>query len=222
MNRILVIAPHPDDESLGVAGTLLRHKAEGDEIHWLLMTCMTESVGYSAKQIAARKNVIDGVSKAFGFHSRIDLDYPTTSLDQVAKAELIQKLSSVFDSLKPTTIYLPYEGDNHSDHQATFLSVLAATKNFRLPSLKRLLCYETLSETNMSTNPTVAAFRPNVYVGIENFLEEKLKILKLYESEFSEPPFPRSYEGVNAQALLRGSESGFKAAEAFLLLKEIV
>ena len=57
-NIILVVAPHPDDETLGCGGTLLRHHALGDDIYWLIMTTISEKVGYSKKQINVRSQEI--------------------------------------------------------------------------------------------------------------------------------------------------------------------
>ena len=95
----------------------------------------------------------------------------------------------------------------------------ACSKWFRYPSVKRVLAYETLSETNFNLNPN-ATFNPNYFIDISEYLERKLEVLAIYRSELGVFPFPRSAEAIRALATYRGSSSGFVAAEAFQLLRE--
>jgi LmbE family N-acetylglucosaminyl deacetylase len=133
--------------------------------------------------------------------------------------ELINKISSVFKEVEPNEVFLPHPSDIHTDHRRVFDAVASCTKWFRYPSISRVLAYETLSETDFSLG-TDQAFRPNVFVDIENFLSEKLRAIDIYASEVSEFPFPRSHEAIQSLAKLRGAASGFKSAEAFELLRE--
>ena len=117
------------------------------------------------------------------------------------------------------TIFVPHPADVHSDHRVVFDAVSACTKWFRYPSVKRVLAYETLSETDFGLG-TNQPFRPNVFVDVEHFFIKKLQAMDIYASEVGEFPFPRSHEAIRALATLRGAASGFKAAEAFELLRE--
>ena len=114
---------------------------------------------------------------------------------------------------------IPHRGDVHSDHRIVFDAVTACTKWFRYPSVQRVLAYETVSETEFGLSKE-QAFSPNYFVDISRFLTEKLRLMQIYESEISKPPFPRSVEVVKALAIWRGATSGYDAAEAFELLKE--
>ena len=220
--RILVVAPHPDDETLGCGGTLLRHKAEGDEIHWLIMTTLTEQAGYKQEQIDARKREIDDVTKQYAFSSVHQAEFATTMLDLAANKDLVDEVSKVVARVKPDTIYTPFRNDVHSDHKAVFDAVAACTKVFRYPYVRRVRAYETLSETEFSLRGNETGFSPNLWVDISDYLDEKVEIMKLFRNEMGVSPFPRSESAIRALAAFRGGVAGVIAAESFVSLKEIV
>jgi N-acetylglucosamine malate deacetylase 1 len=217
--KIIVIAPHPDDEVLGPGGTLLRRKAEGATIAWLIVTTFTAESGWSEKKIRQRADEIKRVTSLFGFDSVFELNFPTTQLDQVPMSDLVAAISNVFKKFEPEEVFIPHPVDVHTDHRMVFDAVVSCTKWFRYPSVKRVLAYETLSETDFGLG-TSQAFRPNVFVNIEHYLDDKLRAMDIYASELGDFPFPRSNEAIRALATLRGAASGFKAAEAFELLRE--
>jgi LmbE family N-acetylglucosaminyl deacetylase len=218
--RTIVIAPHPDDEVLGVGGTLMRRKAEGEKMAWLIVTGITSEAGWSDNKIKQRADEIKRVSVLFGFDSVFELNFPTTQLDQVSMSDLVASISNVFKTFEPEEVFVPHPSDVHTDHRIVFDAVASCTKWFRYPSVKRVLAYETLSETDFGLG-TNQAFRPNVFVNIEPYLAEKLQAMDIYVSELGVFPFPRSHEAIRALATLRGAASGFRAAEAFELLREI-
>jgi N-acetylglucosamine malate deacetylase 1 len=221
VTTILVIAPHPDDETLGCGGTLLKAIAGGSKVHWAIATTMTAEAGYSAERMAKREAEIQTVTQAYGFEAVYRAPFTAARLDTVPMADRVSWFSGIFNTCAPHTVYLPYPHDVHSDHAATFLAAAACTKSFRYPSVKRVLTYETISETEFGIQPNVPAFQPNSFVSIENQLERKLEIMALYQGELGQSPFPRSLETIRAQAAFRGSVAGCKAAEAFMLLREI-
>ncbi len=218
-SKILVVAPHPDDEVLGAGGTLLRRKAEGATVAWLIVTGITAETGWSEDKIKQRADEIKRVTALFGFDSVFELDFPTTQLDQVPMSDLVAAISNVFKTFEPEEVFVPHPSDVHTDHRVVFNAVASCTKWFRYSSVKRVLAYETLSETDFGLG-TSQAFRPNVFIDIEPYLADKLRAMDIYASEVGVFPFPRSHQAIRALATLRGSASGFKAAEAFELLRE--
>lgn len=221
MTKVLVVAPHADDESLGCGGTILRHIAEGHEVYWLLVTGMKSSYGYSDQQINTRNNEIEKVHRLYDFKERFELGFQPAALETVPLGNLISSISNVVNIVKPDIVYSVFRDDAHSDHEVVFDAVMSSTKSFRYPFIKRVLAYETLSETDFGMKPENNTFKPNYYVNIEGFLDKKLEILMCFESEMGEFPFPRSDIALTAQAQLRGVQSNCRAAEAFMLLKEI-
>lgn len=220
MSEILVAAPHPDDETLGCAGTLLRHRDAGDRLHWLIFTELRREYGFSAAAIATRDAEIQAVAKQFSFVSVHNLGLAPAGLDSVPMSLLVERLAAIFVELKPEVVYVPHRGDAHSDHRIAFEALASCTKWFRYPSVRRVLSYETLSETDASLTANVWPFNPTVFVDVGSFLEEKITIMKLYRSELRDFPFPRSECGLRSLAALRGIASGFVAAEGFMLLRE--
>ena len=217
--RSLVIAPHPDDETLGVGGTLLRRKSEGASIAWVIVTTMTSESGWSIEQIDKRADDILQIQQLYDFDEVYHLNFTTARLDTVPMSKLVSAISDVFKTFQPEEVFMPHPADVHTDHRLVFDAASACAKWFRFPSVKRVLAYETLSETDFGLG-TNQAFRPNVFINIEEFFSEKLRAIDIYASEVSDFPFPRSHEAIQSLAKLRGAASGCKAAEAFELLRE--
>lgn len=217
--RTIIIAPHPDDETLGAGGTLLRRKAEGGNVAWLIVTTISIEAGWTAEKTKQREGEIQRVTELYGFDEVFALNFSTTKLDAIPMSELVAAVSDVFGSFSPEEVFVPHPSDVHTDHRVVFDAVAACTKWFRYPSIKRVLAYEALSETDFGLG-TNQGFRPNVFVDIEPFLSGKLRAMDIYASELGKFPFPRSHEAIRALATLRGAASGFKAAEAFELLRE--
>lgn len=220
---VLVVAPHPDDETLGCAGVIQRHQEDGDRLHWLIGTEMSPEAGYTPEQIAARDEEIKSVTRMLRFVTVKRLGYPAAALGEVALRNLIQRMANALDEIRPSILYLPYPHDAHSDHRMIFEAAVACAKWFRRPALKRVLCYEVPSETGFNFHPSAATFRPTTYVRLEpNHLKRKIEAMLEYREECGTFPFPRSPEAIQALARQRGTESGCEAAEAFLLLREYV
>ena len=221
MSTILAIAPHPDDETLGCGGTLLRHRADGDDIHWLILTAMSKEFGYSAKQIITRDKEITAVTEAYNFASVTQFDLPTARLDSEPLGDIVSAIGGAFNSIQPVIVYAPFPGDVHSDHRVAFDAVSACCKWFRHSSVRQVVACEIPSETDFGLDPTRAAFRPNLFVNISDFLDDKIRIMKTYDGEMGDFPFPRSEQAIRALAHNRGSQTGCDAAEAFMILKEV-
>lgn len=218
--KVIVVAPHPDDETLGCGGTLLKHRDLGDEINWLIVTVLAEESGYTSEQIAKRRKEITAVQKAYGFKDVFQLELPTTKIDLLYTRDLVLKIREVFHKLKPEIVYIPFSHDAHSDHRKTFSAALNCLKTFRFPYIKKVLMMEILSETEFAA-ANEPVFAPNCFVDITKYIDKKTAIMELYESEVDQRPVPRSLENIRALATFRGSTANCLYAESFMLLKEI-
>ena len=123
--------------------------------------------------------------------------------------------------MKPEIVYTLNRSDVHSDHRIVFDAVMACTKSFRSPFVKQLLMYECISETEFAPALAEKVFIPNYFVDITHYLHKKLEIIRVFESELGEHPFPRSIENVKSIAHFRGASAGVQYAEAFQVLKFI-
>ena len=215
---ILALAPHPDDETLGAGGLLLRARAAGRPIHWLIVTTMDPADGWPAEKIARREGEIAAVAEAFGFAGVHRLGFPAARLDAAPLGDLVGAVGAVVRAVAPEMLLLPHRGDAHSDHAVVHDAGAACAKWFRYPSVRWTLAYEALSETDAAVRRE-EAFRADVFIDISAYLEEKLRIASLFGDEIQPFPFPRSLEAMRAQAALRGAACGAAAAEAFMLLR---
>ena len=222
MNKILFIAVHPDDETLGCGGTILKHKSQGDEIYWMIITAPTKNhpYGFSDQVIKERNELIRNVAEKYGFNRTIQCGFPTQMLHAVDLRELVVSLDSYINEIKPNIIYTMFRNDVHSDHRVAFDAVYSCTKSFRKPFIERILMLEALSETEFAPAIPSTSFVPNVYVDITDFMDEKLEIMSMYKPELMPEPYPRSLSSIEALARVRGSRCGVKYAEAFMLLYE--
>lgn len=222
MSKVLFIAVHPDDETLGCGGTILKHKAQGDEIYWMTVTNATKNhpLHFTDEFVEFRNKLVDKISDAYGFDETVKLDLPTQMLHTIDLKDFIMKVDDVIKRIKPEIIYLPFRDDIHSDHRATFDAVYACTKSFRKPYIEKLYMIEALSETEFAPAIPGDTFVPNVYVDITGYMDRKLEIMGMYEKEVMQEPYPRSLSSIQALARLRGSRAGVMYAEAFMLLYE--
>ncbi|MGM0520142.1 MAG: PIG-L deacetylase family protein [Campylobacterota bacterium] len=215
--KVLVVAVHPDDETLGCGGTLLKHKDNGDEINWLICTKLNSNI----KSFLTREKEIETVSNLYNFDSVHKLELETTKVDEYSMSELISKISLAINKVQPNIIYLPFKTDVHSDHRKIFEAAYSCTKSFRYPFIEKIYMMETLSETEFAVSSKEDSFIPNVFVDISDYFDKKVKILNVYKSELGEHPFPRSIKNIEALSILRGATSNCQYAESFQLIKEI-
>ena len=221
MKKVIVISAHPDDETLGVGGTLLRHADNGDEIFWIIVTDIFEKDGVSSQRVSERSEEIKKVSSMYGFTKTYNLGFSSAKLDTTHLPILIKSISAVFNEVEPEIVYSLNRSDAHSDHRIIFDATMACTKSFRYPSLKQLLMYECISETEFAPSLNEKVFNPNYFVDITDYIEKKIEIMKVFKSELDCVPFPRSIENIRALATFRGCSAGLLAAESFQLLKYI-
>lgn len=221
MNSILVIAPHPDDETLGCGGTILKYRAEGVKVYWLICTQFYRH-GKTPENIQQRKQEIDQVNRMYDFTQCFELGYDAASLTYADLGGMVGKITSIMKEVRPEVILLPNRSDVHTDHYIVFKAAYSSTKHFNFPFIRKIMMYETVSETEFAPALAENYFSPNVFVDVSPFHERKLEIMKVYHSELMQPFYPRNLSTLQALGRYRGSAIGKEYAEAFMLLKEII
>lgn len=219
MKKILVIAPHPDDEVLGCGGTIKKYAQAGNEV-FLCVVTEAYTPDWSEKFIKERPKEIKKAAKILGIKKTYLLDLPTVKLDAIHQKELNQAIWAVIEEVKPRIVYLPHGGDINKDHRLVFEAALVALRPSNKTSVKKILCYETLSET--AEGRSLKEFLPNIYENIDNEFKKKVEAMKIYKSEIKKFPHPRSLAMMEILAKNRGSEAGLRRAEAFMLIREII
>lgn len=221
---ILIIAPHADDEILGCGGIINRYCSEGHSVIVLIAT--NASVGapelYKPEKVENVRNEALSAHKLLGVNETVFLDLPAPKLDVYPVYKMANHISEVLNKFKPEILFIPHRGDIHKDHQQIFDASLVAARPVNDCPVKKILAYETLSETEWAVPDGDKFFIPNVYISIDGYLENKVKAFEEFRSQKKSFPHPRSVETIKSLAKYRGSTVGMNAAEAFRLIRDII
>ncbi|MBD9272885.1 MAG: PIG-L family deacetylase [Prevotella sp.] len=218
--RVLVIAPHPDDEIIGVGGTIAKRAKDGDEVYVCVVT-KGKSPLFNDEFIEQGRKECRKADKKLGVKETIFLDFPAVMLETVPRYEFNGKISEVVNSIKPDEVYIPHRGDMQIDHQMVVDAAMVAARPRGINYPKRVYAYETLSETGWNIPNVVNEFIPTVYEDITDTYEVKLEAMAIFESQLSVFPEARSIGAIEALAKYRGATVSVKAAEAFSLIREV-
>lgn len=214
-SSVAVIAAHPDDEILGVGGTLRRHVLEGDDVH-AFVVCEGETVRYQGREVGLAEHTRQAAA-VVGFASLEQLGFSDQRLDVACLTDLTAALEARLRQLRPRIVYTHFGGDLNRDHRALVDAVLVACRPLD-DKIEQVLGFETPSSTEWST-PN--AFMPHHFVEITATLEDKLKAMACYPSEVRPFPHPRSLEALRARAAYWGSCAMMPAAEPFVIYRSL-
>ena len=220
MKKLLVIAPHPDDEILGCGGTMIKNIKAGNEVYVCVVTKGYPPLFNEQRTALNREDTI-ACHKAIGVKATFYLDFPSTQLETIARSDFNGKILEVVRDLVPDEVYIPHWGDMQKDHQMVAEACMVAVRPKYTPQVKRVYSYETMSETAWNAPNVQNEFMPNVFVDISDTLEDKKNALAYFKLQVSEFPDARSIEAIDALAKYRGALMNLRAAEAFMLIREI-
>ncbi|MBD3249377.1 PIG-L family deacetylase [Candidatus Woesearchaeota archaeon] len=212
--NVLVIAAHPDDEILGVGGTLLKHRKNGDNIFICIVTKGYEPE-WSREYIENKLSEAKEVDNLIGTKKRFYCNFPAARLNTIPQIEFNKKIKEVIEEVNPSVIYTHFEHDIHKDHNIIFNSVMVATRPIYEKKI-RLICFETMSSSEWNNK----RFNPNFYVDITEFVDKKIDAFCKYISEVKEYPHPRSKKGIKIWDNKRGIEICKEYAEAFIIVRD--
>ncbi len=213
--KILVIAPHNDDEVLGVGGTIAKYAKEGHEV----IVCEVTAGDLKDKMVQQQKREALASHKILGVSETFFMDLPVVGLREMRTTELNTAFLKTITEINPEVVFIPHKGDMHIDHRMVIEGAMVALRPVSSPRLKAIYAYETLSETEWNTPSVDNVFIPTVYSDITNEIDLKLDAMKCHESQLCEYPHPRSLEAIRALAMYRGSTICKKYAEAFMAIR---
>jgi len=219
--KILIVAPHMDDEVLGCGGVIAKHIKNKDQVVVCIFCNRAYDGVYNQELIDKEKESAKKVKEFYGYQDLIFFDFPDEDLSSNFRPAL-RSLEKLAKEYLPQIVYLPFRGDLHQDHKTTSHIGNIVFRSSSGLSTEKVYSYEVPSGTDMSFPDENDIFNPNVFVDISNEINKKVDAMKLYEAESREFPHPRSSEMLLAKARSRGSQSNFEAAEAFMLLFEAV
>jgi LmbE family N-acetylglucosaminyl deacetylase len=213
-----VVAPHPDDEILGVGGTMARFARAGGEVTVLTVAAHMPPL-YTTE---AHETTIAEAGKAHalvGVHESVFLNHPAVYLDQLSTPQLNGAIMEVVERVRPDVMLIPYY-DRHVDHRLIFDAAMVASRPVGPGrGIKVVAAYETLSETHWNAPHLEPNFTPGWIVDITDFVDVKVQAMQCFESQIHPFPMPRSAEALRALALFRGSQAGFGYGEGFHVIR---
>jgi len=218
--RVMVVAPHPDDETLGVGGTIAKYSAQGAEVFVLMVSGHLPPL-YSREVYDKTVSEAEAAFELLGVSQSEFLEIPATMIDDQPLHEVNGRISKIVNDFNPHIVFCPYP-DRHVDHRLVFDSVMVATRPVGVGrDIEIVATYETLSETHWNAPHIEPNFTPNWVVDITEQIDKKLDALRCYKSQISDFSGPRSIEAVEALAKFRGTQAGFAYGEGFHIVRMV-
>ncbi len=219
--KVLVIAPHMDDEVLGCGGAIVKHSREKHTKVWVVFVAgRVYNHNFNAAACTTQKKHALKACKTLGYEQAYFLDLADERLDASIQ-DIIIPLEQLVKKLSPDTVYIPFRGDNNQDHRAVFDAARVVVRPAAASGIRTVYMYEIPSSTEQSPPLFENAFLPNYYVNITPFMETKIRAFSHYTMEQRAFPHPRSKKALRVLAAKRGSEAGCPFAEAFMLVRSI-
>jgi LmbE family N-acetylglucosaminyl deacetylase len=217
--QVAVIGAHPDDELLGVGGTLIRHACAGDDVHAVIV-----ADGAGSRYPPALRHTLEKqaqrAAEVAGFASVRLLALPDQRLDTVPLIELTQRLEAILDDIGPGIVYTHFPEDVNDDHRVVARCAWVACRPYRR-RLGTFAVFETPSSTEWAWPLPGTSLQPNLFVDITDTIDVKIAAMECYETELRDYPHPRSARALRERAAHWGSQVGRLAAEPFRVLREL-
>lgn len=234
--KALVIAAHPDDEVLGMGGTITKYAKAGHEIKIIIMatgifsrrsSSYRNSTFYNTdkkttdkmeKQVHELQKDAIRAAKVMGVKNIEFMDFPDNEMDKISSLEITKRIESAIMNFRPDVVFTHSQNDVNIDHRMIYDSTITATRPLSKFKVKEVISFEVPSSTEWYFP---SKFSPNMFIDIDKELMTKIKALSCYKSEIRKFPHPRSSEGLEVIAKRWGTVSGFMAAEAFCLIRQL-
>lgn len=210
--RVLILAAHPDDETLSCGATIAKHVRSGDALSIVVFADGIGARGFSPALVQERHGMYRRACKILGTEDVWAHQYADNQMDTLALLQVTQHVEKHLERFKPTIVYTHWKNDMNVDHRVVSEAVHVACRPYPGQTVKRILMFEVVSSTEWG-----GGFEPNWSVDVEDTLQTKLDALMEYEKEMREWPHARSMDNVRMLARVRGAGVGVKAAEAFVL-----
>ena len=218
--NVLIIAPHPDDEIIGVGGTIAKRVSEGHAVFVCVVTKGCEPL-FQKEAVEQTRLECRKADALLGVKETFFLDFPAVMLEEVPRYKLNGGIAEIIQETKPDEVYIPHRGDMQLDHKMVVDAAMVALRPKYDHRVSRIYAYETLSETGWDIPNVQNEYIPNVYEDITATIEKKTEAMRVFQSQLAPFPAARSIGAIEALAKYRGASVGVQAAEAFSLIREI-
>ena len=219
MTKILIVCAHPDDETLGMGGTIALHSKRNDDVYVLILSEGESARDKKSTKILQRKKQAESACTLLGVKKIKFLDYPDQKLDTVALSELSKQIEIVIKEWNPEVVYTHYWNDINQDHRQTYEATSIAVRPVPKSKISQFIVFETPSSTEWEGKSN--NFSPNLFVDITKVIDKKINAFKKYKNEIMSYPHPRSKKSITNRASFWGNVVGKEFAESFIIVREI-
>lgn len=234
--KILIIAAHPDDEVLGMGGTIKKYTSNGHEVKIVFMatgifsrrtTKYENSTNYKVdkkttmkmkKELTALQNDAKKASKIMGVTNTEFMNFPDNEMDKISNLEVTKKIEGIIEKFQPGIVFTHSPYDINIDHRVLYNATITATRPIKDCKVKDVFAFEVPSSTEWYFP---SKFSANIFVDISKELPTKLRALEAYKNEIKDYPHPRSVKALEIISKRWGTVSGYAAAEAFMLVRSL-
>ena len=217
--KTLVIAPHLDDETIALGGTIKKLSKAKMQVNVIIVGGHLPPL-YNKKDYLITKKESKKALELLGVKKVNYLDLPALEFHRKYYQSMNSKINKLISNFNPTAVFIPFP-DRHIDHRTVFDCAMVNTRPNKKKFPKYVLCYETLSETHWNAPYIEANFNPDFFINIDETINDKTKALNCYQSQIKDNQ-SRSVQAVQALARFRGSQNGCKYAEGFKLIRAII
>ena len=218
-NKILVVAAHPDDEILGVGGTISKLTKMGKQVDVLIFTDGSSTQYFDNTSILEDKFIeAELANQKVNATLLKRLDFPDMRLDTVAHVDKNIALTKIISEGDYDTVFVQNVSDINRDHKELYESTVVACRTYPNQKVNHLLSYYVNSSTEWGNTLLDNPFKPNVFIDITDTISDKLDAMAEYKTELRDYPHPRSLEGISNSAKYFGNTIGVEYAEPFKLI----
>lgn len=225
--KIMIIVAHPDDELLGIGGTIQKLKSEYNcKIDVIILgegitsRDTIRDVERRNEELKTHQNNILVAKKILGYDELSIYEFPDNRFDNIPLLDIIKVIEKEKNRINPEVIFTHHGGDLNIDHQITFQAVMTSCRPQNTENVKSIFCFETPSGTEWQSSNHPLSFKPNFFIELnENQLKKKIEAMECYDFEKRKFPHPRSPQALKILASYRGISIGRKYAEAFFIVR---
>ena len=211
--KVLVIAAHPDDETLGMGGTIHKLSLLGSRVRVIFLSDGVGSRDEIRESVDSRRAAAISALRVLNCTDVHFYDFPDNSMDTMPLINIVKTVEKSIDDFNPTVLFTHFPHDLNVDHRITSQACLVAARPKVNRSIKSLLYFEVQSSTEWNFGSS--QFIPNMFVDVSDSFGFKVDALKEYQVEIEAFPEARSFAGVEARSTVRGVTVGVSNAEAF-------
>jgi LmbE family N-acetylglucosaminyl deacetylase len=211
--KVLVVAAHPDDETLGMGGTIHKMSLLGSQVSVVFLSDGISSRNEIRESLDNRRAAATNALKHLNCSDVLFYEFPDNSMDSVPLIEVVKTIEKCIKELSPTILFTHFPHDLNVDHRITSQACLVAARPKVNSKVKALLYFEVQSSTEWHFGSS--QFMPSMFIDITESFESKVNALNEYQVEIESFPEARSFAGIEARSIVRGVTVGVSNAEAF-------